>query len=994
MDLTEAEIDQVFEAILDNDMRAIKRAIKKGFTAVTKSLTTSDMALHFTCLNSNLAVLDLLKPTLKEGDIDTINIENDDSICGTALHMSMDGQVDTEVVKKLLKWGANPNALDAKGCPVIHELIYRAWEEFEADYEKNYGENMNASNKQYFYANNEFECQSFGVIETSVDLDGMDNSGQCGESTSVENKVNDTINVKNISNDSSCKLRDEQTTGCTEILYQRVDDENGVDNDEEVLCSVSNQIFSFDSSRILEKVRLLCDYGADMNIKHAETQITPVHFWFQNLHWTIRKFNIKQSIPEWCLVFLKKLFYCGASINTVDARNETPVVYLTQRHYKPDYTSYKDSLRIFVGEVFKKFKLFNQQDIHGRVLLHEAVEHCNIVVIKELVNFYTDVNMRDRFELAPLHLCTHTLTTDEAPFVVEMITTLVKHGADVNVQDDFGATPLHHAVNFNNHAAIECLLRNGASTCVKDTLSRTANDIAEIQGDIETLRLLGLVSPNNETGPVVSDIRYGLVFPFCCHKDCSLNSRGFEEPEYVAGGDIEEWLVKFPICKHNRTLVLQNTISMLEQNKSQIFLAEEDARAIRKEMFEFALRLAELMKLQNPLFESYVMFGGSVAEGTKVGSCDEFDIVFDLVRIREIVELADVEDETLKGFVTLKARHTEDFEKYSVTNLFDENGFLKRSEVSIQFHKYIQNALNDAKTWQGTRFYGSWGNTNSQGECFNIGQLELVWYGSYLKRQDVSVDIAPIIRIRDWIPNNWTTNTRLVSESTAKSIGCYLMMKDAMRYIDDNMETVSRNRENLLFKVSISQVEHATMRFAPSCAKNGYKIAKSIQLLCPHLLFDFEQTLTLSTEMVRKCVQKGTSDTFLALFEASEFLTSYVIKTGLFYELEHRGLVTNFSADDTEPNKWNHAILSGDVFEQTMPCKDEVNESVLWALSIYKKIQTLVVEKKHVPEFFLAQMEATKVPGNSDAFVLVMSGFLKCIIHFLENFDIPDEVWK
>ena len=114
MDLTEAEIDQVFEAILDNDMRAIKRAIKKGFTAVTKSLTTSDMALHFTCLYSNLAVLDLLKPTLKEGDIDTINI--DDSICGTALHMSMDGQVDTEVVKNLLKWRANPNALDAKGC--------------------------------------------------------------------------------------------------------------------------------------------------------------------------------------------------------------------------------------------------------------------------------------------------------------------------------------------------------------------------------------------------------------------------------------------------------------------------------------------------------------------------------------------------------------------------------------------------------------------------------------------------------------------------------------------------------------------------------------------------------------------------------------------------------------------------------------------------------------------------------------------------------------
>ncbi|KAH3715260.1 hypothetical protein DPMN_057966 [Dreissena polymorpha] len=118
---------------------------------------------------------------------------------------------------------------------VIHKLMYRAWEEFEADYEKHYGQNMNASNEQYFYANNELECQSFDVIETSVKLDGMEYSGQCGESTSVDNNVNDTINVKEISNDSSCKLRDEQTTGCTEILYHRVDDENGVDNGEEFL---------------------------------------------------------------------------------------------------------------------------------------------------------------------------------------------------------------------------------------------------------------------------------------------------------------------------------------------------------------------------------------------------------------------------------------------------------------------------------------------------------------------------------------------------------------------------------------------------------------------------------------------------------------------------------------------------------------------------------------------------------------------------------------
>ncbi|KAH3867358.1 hypothetical protein DPMN_030485 [Dreissena polymorpha] len=994
MDLTKKEIDQVFKDILGNHMRPIKRAIKRGFTALTKSLTTSDMALHFACLNSKLTVLDLLQTTLKDGDVDTINIEQDDSICGTALHMSMDGQVDPEVVKKLLQFGANPNALDAKGCPVIHELIYRAWEEFRAEFDNYYVEISDASIEEDLDTNIGVECQSVDLTETSVRLHGMIYSNQSDESTAVENDVNDTICTTEIPNHSSCKLRDEQTISSTEILYQRVDDDNGIDSDEKVLCGIANQMFRFDASRILEKVRLLCDYGADMNIQHADTKLTSLHFWFQNFNWMMAECNIKQSIPEWCSVFFKTLLQCGASINTVDARNETPIVYLTQRHYKPEYTSYMDSLRHFVGEVLNTFKLCNHQNIHGRVLLHEAVEHCNIVVVQELVNFYEDVNMKDRFGLAPLHLCTHTLTSDEAPFVIEMIEALVKHGADVNVQDEFGTTPLHHAVNFNNHAAIECLLRNGASTCVKDKRSRTANDVAEIQGDIVTLRLLGLEFPKIESGPIVSDIRRGLVFQLCCHKECPLNSRGFEEPEHVAGDDIEEWLVKFPICRHNRTLVLQNSISVLEPNTSQILLAEEDSRAIREEIVKFALRLAEVMQKQNSLFESHVMFGGSVAEGTKVGNCDEFDIVFDLVRIRKLVEISQSEPANMVGFVNLKAKHADEFAKYGMAHLLDENGFLKRSDVSNQFHKYIQNALNDAWAWHGTRFFGCWGNTNSQGECFNIGQLALVWYGPYLKRANVSVDIAPIIRFRDWIPGNWTSNIRLLNETTAKSIGCYLMMKGTKRYIEGDMKMVSRNRANLLFKVSISQVEHATIRFAPRCAKNGYKIAKSIQLLCPHLLFDLIQTLKLSIENVRKSEQKGTTGTLLGLFEASEFVTSYVLKTGLFYELESRGFVTKFSADDTESSEWNKMILAGDVFDQKMPSKDDVQESVLWALSIYKKILALVVESKHVPEFFLAQMEATKVPGNSDEFFLVMSGFLKCIIHFLENFEIPDDVWK
>ncbi|KAK3592536.1 hypothetical protein CHS0354_005594 [Potamilus streckersoni] len=125
--------NEFFDAIFENNIEKVKKMFAKGFTALSRS-SYGDMALYFACLSSKLDALQLLKDTLKEGEINTINIE-DDSICGTALHMSMDGQVDALVAKPLLSFGADPNALDAKGSPVLHELILRAFDDLEDDFE-------------------------------------------------------------------------------------------------------------------------------------------------------------------------------------------------------------------------------------------------------------------------------------------------------------------------------------------------------------------------------------------------------------------------------------------------------------------------------------------------------------------------------------------------------------------------------------------------------------------------------------------------------------------------------------------------------------------------------------------------------------------------------------------------------------------------------------------------------------------------------------------
>ena len=158
--------DQFFDAIFEDDIHIVKDGISSGFTGLSKS-SAVDMALHYACLNSKLDCISILLKTLKDDDINTLNVEADDTICGTALHMSMDGQVCVEMVHMLLESGANPNAKDAKGSPVLHELIYRAFEDCGEKFE---------SEDSMWEDDNEY------IDEDSETLTGYQQAVKCGDS--------------------------------------------------------------------------------------------------------------------------------------------------------------------------------------------------------------------------------------------------------------------------------------------------------------------------------------------------------------------------------------------------------------------------------------------------------------------------------------------------------------------------------------------------------------------------------------------------------------------------------------------------------------------------------------------------------------------------------------------------------------------------------------------------------------------------------------------
>ena len=245
----------------------------------------------------------------------------------------------------------------------------------------------------------------------------------------------------------------------------------------------------------------------------------------------------------------------------------------------------------------------------------------------------------------------------------------------------------------------------------------------------------------------------------------------------------------------------------------------------------------------------------------------------------------------------------------------------------------------------------------------------MVWYGPTLKRQDVNVDIAPVVRVTEWQSNNFRSDFRLLDSAITCKTGCYLMMKDPTPYLENHGFFNSEDEDSLnklsgcLFKISISQVEHAVMKFLPKPIKYGYTLAKSIQMQCPHVLFNLMESF-VDTTNVPKQLLKDTDGSIRVIVPIWDYLTSYVIKTGLFYELHEREIRLNLTENDFKPQRWNENVLKSRMFYDEPPGKQELEETIEWALRIYRRNLALVTETKMLPEYFLPDMEATKTQSR------------------------------
>jgi ankyrin repeat protein len=115
--------------------------------------------------------------------------------------------------------------------------------------------------------------------------------------------------------------------------------------------------------------------------------------------------------------------------------------------------------------------------------LHQAAFSGDTEKVRQLAGRNrSTVHARNCFGRTPLHDAVGSLSYDT-------VTTLLSYGADPNVVDDEGMTPLFKAVQLNNPAIVELLLRNKALPCAS-VQTITPLHHAAYTGNLDIIKLL------------------------------------------------------------------------------------------------------------------------------------------------------------------------------------------------------------------------------------------------------------------------------------------------------------------------------------------------------------------------------------------------------------------------------------------------------------------------------------------------------------------------
>lgn len=193
---------------------------------------------------------------------------------------------------------------------------------------------------------------------------------------------------------------------------------------------------------------------------------------------------------------IKILLDGGAKTKILNRTKETPMQNILIGDVKGSIIKnkcMKDTTRIHDN----KKEMFPQPDMNEYSLSvfdkKEAVtldKEEGVRIIKRLIAYETDLNLKEKNGYTPLHIA--TLKQDTS-----MVNLFVDNGADVNAKSKKGVTPLHISAYKLNKKLTDTLVENGANPQLKDRDRRTPSDIAILKDNLDFAKYIGL-SPINK----------------------------------------------------------------------------------------------------------------------------------------------------------------------------------------------------------------------------------------------------------------------------------------------------------------------------------------------------------------------------------------------------------------------------------------------------------------------------------------------------------------
>ncbi|CAB0038441.1 unnamed protein product [Trichogramma brassicae] len=432
-----------------------------------------------------------------------VQINAQDKLGNAPLHMMLRFGIDgRDLLKLLLRSGANPNLKNFKGSTPLHIMRKR----FRYD----------SLVETFFKVNKK--------IDQLVEVNAQDKLGNTPLHLALESG-NKEMTEWLLSRGADLNLTNEEGSTPLHMVCQN----SGNHDTMEIWrthCEVKNKISQWVEVNAQNKLgntplhlalescnkemtEWLLSRGADLNLANEEG-LTPFHILCQNsgngdimeIWWT--HLEVKNEISQWVEVnaqdklgntplhyalndscdryLIKLLLRNGADVNLANEERSTPLHFICQ--------NFQDMLVGIIFEVINKFDQLvevNAQDKLGNTPLHLALKFARFSMNKTklecLLENGADANLDNKEGSTPLHIICSRRMDDDLPLVFFEVCDEVDRMVEVDARDKKGRTPLQLAVANLLPFVVGVLLQHGADlssftfpaeNCFVEVLERTS----------------------------------------------------------------------------------------------------------------------------------------------------------------------------------------------------------------------------------------------------------------------------------------------------------------------------------------------------------------------------------------------------------------------------------------------------------------------------------------------------------------------------------------